>query len=113
MCLKKTNRKGIFVAEWLLDASTGENNVLNKKKALIFQGFCYIISNVLKNAGMMELADVLDSKSSGSDTVRVRPPLPAPIKRKCDRKVVFPLDFLIMGGRTREGRHSIRPKVLH
>ncbi len=29
-------------------------------------------------AGMMELADVLDSKSSGSDTVRVRPPLPAP-----------------------------------
>ena len=31
-------------------------------------------------AGMMELADVLDSKSSGSDTVRVRPPLPAPEK---------------------------------
>ena len=29
---------------------------------------------------MMELADVLDSKSSGSDTVRVRPPLPAPDK---------------------------------
>ena len=28
----------------------------------------------------MELADVLDSKSSGSDTVRVRPPPPAPSK---------------------------------
>ena len=27
---------------------------------------------------MMELADVLDSKSSGSDTVRVRPPPSAP-----------------------------------
>ena len=26
----------------------------------------------------MELADVLDSKSSGSNTVRVRPPPPAP-----------------------------------
>ena len=30
----------------------------------------------------MELADVLDSKSSGSDTVRVRPPLPAPRRGK-------------------------------
>ena len=29
----------------------------------------------------MELADVLDSKSSGSDTVRVRPPLPAPTEK--------------------------------
>ena len=30
----------------------------------------------------MELADVLDSKSSGSDTVRVRPPPPAPKKHR-------------------------------
>lgn len=29
----------------------------------------------------MELADVPDSKSGGSDTVRVRPPPPAPKKR--------------------------------
>ena len=31
-------------------------------------------------AGVMELADVLDSKSSGSDTVPVRPRSPAPTK---------------------------------
>ena len=38
---------------------------------------------------MMELADVLDSKSSGSDTVRVRPPLPAPKKRRTLRCASF------------------------
>ena len=32
-------------------------------------------------AGVMELADVLDSKSSGSDTVPVRPRSPAPEKK--------------------------------
>ena len=33
---------------------------------------------VITPAGVMELADVLDSKSSGSDTVPVRPRSPAP-----------------------------------
>ena len=42
-------------------------------------------------AGMMELADVLDSKSSGSDTVRVRPPLPAP-KRQSSSVSYFSLE---------------------
>ncbi len=42
--------------------------------------FCRFGYNSLRQfAGVMELADVLDSKSSGSDTVRVRPPLPAPV----------------------------------
>ncbi len=45
--------------------------------ALDFVSVMWYYSIVVK-AGMMELADVLDSKSSGSDTVRVRPPLPAP-----------------------------------
>ena len=34
--------------------------------------------NTIEYADVMELADVLDSKSSGSDTVRVRPPPSAP-----------------------------------
>ena len=41
--------------------------------------FCRFGYNSLRQfAGVMELADVLDSKSSGSNTVRVRPPPPAP-----------------------------------
>ena len=43
-------------------------------------------------AGVMELADVLDSKSSGSDTVSVRPRPPAP-KKESERKSV-PIPFL-------------------
>ena len=60
------------------------------KKALQIIAVCDIISGYLRRsadmphkygiAGMMELADVPDSKSGGSDTVRVRPPLPAPVK---------------------------------
>ena len=49
------------------------------QKPLIFSPICVILSPLY--AGVMELADVLDSKSSGSDTVRVRPPPPAPKKQ--------------------------------
>ena len=50
------------------------------KHLLIFRVDYDIIVKQKNNAGMMELADVSDSKSDGSDTVRVRPPLPAPEK---------------------------------
>ena len=40
-------------------------------------------------AGVMELADVPDSKSGGSDTVRVRPPPPAP--KQYNPNQIFPV----------------------
>ena len=43
------------------------------------------------NAGVVELADALDSKSSGSDTVWVQLPPPAPK----NRQVYAPIDFFI------------------
>ena len=57
------------------------------KKPLIFSFKCgKIIKSTDSYAGMMELADVLDSKSSGSDTVRVQVPLPAPNSRNPNPK---------------------------
>ena len=38
---------------------------------------------------MLELADEVDSKSIGSDTVRVRPPLPAP--KQYNPNQIFPV----------------------
>ena len=46
-------------------------------------------NTIVPNAGMMELADVLDSKSSGSDTMRVRFPLPAPYEKAPTLWVLF------------------------
>lgn len=48
-------------------------------KKLLQKSKIYDILNV-GNAGVMELADVLDSKSSPGNRVRVRPPPPAPKK---------------------------------
>ena len=45
---------------------------------------CYntTVGLILHYAGVMELADVPDSKSGPGDRVRVRPPPPAP-QRRC------------------------------
>ncbi len=46
---------------------------------------------------MLELADEADSKSVGSDTVRVRPPPPAPLKRIDPLGLVL-FNFVYKGG---------------
>ncbi len=46
-------------------------------------------------AGVMELADVPDSKSGPGDRVRVRPPPPAPTRERLCKKV-SPLFFVDM-----------------
>ena len=63
-----------------------KRNFYNSKINIDFSETIYYNSSVIF-AGVMELADVLDSKSSGSDTVPVRPrsPAPKPLKQKLQR----------------------------
>ena len=75
---------------------------------LIFPRLSAIINCIAKYAGVMELADVPDSKSGGSDTVRVRPPSPAP-KQARPSGLAF---LCLTGGRTRTEKASCSVKAL-
>ena len=50
--------------------------------------------NTIEYADVMELADVLDSKSSGSDTVRVQVPQPALLGRGKVLRITWYMLFL-------------------
>ena len=53
---------------------------ISKKGIAFSKKLCYNNRATYEYAGVMELVDVLDSKSCGSDTVSVRPRSPAPTK---------------------------------
>ena len=54
-------------------------NFSSRYVKIILDFFAKVLYNIKCNfAGVVELADAPDSKSGGSDTMRVRPPPPAP-----------------------------------
>lgn len=66
---------------------------ISKKGIAFSKKLCYNNRATYEYAGVMELVDVLDSKSCGSDTVSVRPRSPAPKKRAI--RLVFLFYFLL------------------
>ncbi len=72
---------------WLRSFAAEKCDILSKISVDFLLSLVYNIKEI--SAGVMELADVTDSKSVGSDTVWVRVPPPAPEKERQVERLFF------------------------
>ena len=69
------------MCQYFLQSTYSQIKIINLQKTIAFFVFLWYHNLRWVYAGVLELADEVDSKSIGSNTVRVRPPPPAPIKK--------------------------------
>ncbi len=71
------------MCQYFLQSTYSQIKIINLQKTIAFFVFLWYHNLRWVYAGVLELADEVDSKSIGSNTVRVRPPPPAP-KYRCN-----------------------------
>ena len=81
------------VCQCLLTKKSENLSAKSRRGCLDNLAWGWYTSKVPTYAGVLELADETDSKSVGGDTVRVRPPPPAPIVPKW----FLPLRYFLFG----------------
>ena len=70
------------MCQYFLQSTYSQIKIINLQKTIAFFVFLWYHNLRWVYAGVLELADEVDSKSIGSNTVRVRPPPPAPRKNE-------------------------------